>query len=77
MNGKLYMAQQKFEDAMAQLEKIVEQIENDEISLDEALTKYQNGVALVKFCQDKLAEAEQKIKILDTNNDNLKDFSID
>jgi exodeoxyribonuclease VII small subunit len=71
------MAQQKFEDAMAQLEKIVEQIENDEISLDDALTKYQNGVALVKFCQDKLAEAEQKIKILDTNNDNLKDFSID
>ncbi|MCX8514936.1 MAG: exodeoxyribonuclease small subunit [Pseudomonadota bacterium] len=71
------MAQQKFEDAMAQLEKIVEQIENDEISLDEALSKYQAGVALVKFCQDKLAEAEQKIKILDTSSDSLKDFSIE
>lgn len=68
---------ESFEQAIAELESIVEEIENDEVKLDIALEKYQKGVALVKFCQDKLLEVEQKIKILDTESDTLKDYSIE
>ena len=70
-------SKQKFEDAIAQLEQIVEEIESDAIALEDALNKYQKGVTLVKYCQDKLAEVEQKIKILDTNSGTLDDFSIE
>ena len=49
-------APENFEQAIAELEGIVEEIENDEVKLEVALEKYQKGVALVKFCQDKLLE---------------------
>jgi len=65
-----------FEAAIAELEQIVLQIENNEVKLDTALEKYQQGMALVKFCQEKLTEVEQKVKILDTDTDSLKDFNI-
>jgi exodeoxyribonuclease VII small subunit len=68
---------QNFEDAIAQLEKIVTQIEGEEINLDDALSKYQQGINLVKYCQSKLAEIEQKVKILDEDNSTLKDFAIE
>lgn len=66
-----------FEDAMDELEKIVNQIENDEIQLESALEKYQHGVNLVKFCQEKLAVVEQKIKFFDPETNNLKDITIE
>ncbi|MCC2625045.1 MAG: exodeoxyribonuclease small subunit [Burkholderiales bacterium] len=65
-----------FEEAMAELEQIVLQIENNEVKLETALEKYQLGMALIKFCQEKLAEVEQKVKILDTDTDSLKDFNV-
>jgi exodeoxyribonuclease VII small subunit len=65
-----------FEAAIAELEQIVLQIENNEVKLETALEKYQHGMALVKFCQEKLTEVEQKVKILDTDTDSLKDFNI-
>lgn len=65
-----------FEAAIAELEQIVLQIENNEVKLETALEKYQQGMGLVKFCQEKLTEVEQKVKILDTDTDSLKDFNI-
>lgn len=65
-----------FEQAIAELEQIVLQIENNEVKLDTALEKYQHGMSLVKFCQEKLTEVEQKVKILDTQTDSLKDFNV-
>lgn len=67
---------ENFEVAMQNLEKIVTEIENNEIGLEDALLKYQDGVKLVKYCQDKLKEVEQKIKILDPDNNELQDFVI-
>ena len=66
-----------FEDAMEELEKIVHQIESDEIKLELALDKYQQGVNLVKFCQEKLATVEQKIKLFDAETNSLKDVIIE
>ncbi len=65
-----------FEHAIAMLEQIVEQIENNEVKLETALEKYQQGMTLVKFCQEKLIEVQQKVKILDTDTNSLKDFNV-
>ena len=54
----------KFEKALEQLEKIVDALEGGNISLDEALKKYEEGVRLSRACQKKLQEAEKKIEIL-------------
>ena len=47
-----------FEDALAQLESVVEKLESGELSLDESLRSFEEGVRLVKFCNEKLGEVE-------------------
>lgn len=55
---------QNFEEALERLGEINEKLESGEVSLDEAIALYTDGMKLAKFCQDKLADAEQKIKVL-------------
>ena len=52
----------KFEDALAELEKIVQKLETGETKLDEAITDYERGAALKKHCEAKLAEAQARIE---------------
>ncbi|MFA6600220.1 MAG: exodeoxyribonuclease VII small subunit [Candidatus Omnitrophota bacterium] len=54
----------KFEKAMERLEKIVADLEAGNVSLEEALKRYEEGVELSRACQKKLAQAEQKIEVL-------------
>jgi exodeoxyribonuclease VII small subunit len=54
----------QFEKALEDLEKIVEAMESGELTLDQALKKYEEGVGLVRACQSKLIETEKKIEIL-------------
>lgn len=63
-----------FEHAIKELETLIEDIEVNQTDLESALNNYKHGMELVKFCQEKLREVEQKIKILDTENNQLKDF---
>ena len=65
---------ENFEQAIEELESIVQQIESNDVALEVALEKYQQGMALVKFCQDKLAQVEQKVKILDPDTNTLKNL---
>lgn len=58
------MAEIKFEQALSKLEKIVEEMESGELSLDDSLKKYEEGMKLSLFCTKKLKEAEKKIEIL-------------
>ena len=58
------MAEIKFEDALKKLEKIVADLENGNISLDEALEKYEEGIRLSKVCAKKLEVAKKKVEIL-------------
>ncbi len=53
-----------FEDAMTQLEKIVQELESGDLPLEKALKKFEEGVRLSKFCFDKLEETEKKITML-------------
>ena len=49
---------------MAELEKIVEQLETGELSLDKSLKQFEKGVRLSRECQAALSEAEQKVQLL-------------
>ena len=53
-----------FEDAMTQLEAAVKKLESGNITLDEAISVYEEAIKLVKVCHTKLENAEQKLKIL-------------
>ena len=53
-----------FEDSLAELEQLVEQMEQGEISLEESLSSFERGVKLTRTCQKALQEAEQKVQIL-------------
>ena len=53
-----------FEDAINNLEKIVNELENGKLSLDETIKKYEEGMKLSKKCNDILDKAEKKITIL-------------
>jgi exodeoxyribonuclease VII small subunit len=59
-----------FESALAQLEDIIQAMESGDMPLEGALTSYKQGTELIKFCQAKLADAEQQLKVLE--NDELK-----
>jgi exodeoxyribonuclease VII small subunit len=57
-----------FEGAMDRLEKIVEQMESGKLPLEDLIVRYEEGMNLVKICQDRLANAEQKIEIITRNS---------
>jgi len=61
------MAETKFEDAIKKLENIVEELEKGQLSLDEALKKYQEGIELSRVCSQRLESAKKKIDILSKN----------
>jgi len=56
------IATMSFEDALAELERIVRQIEDGRGKLDEAISAYERGVALKRHCDGKLKEAQAKIE---------------
>jgi exodeoxyribonuclease VII small subunit len=57
-----------FEGAMDRLEEIVEQMESGKMMLEELIVRYEEGMKLVKICQERLASAEQRIEIITRNN---------
>lgn len=56
-----------FEQALGELETLVEQIESGEIGLEQALKQYERGMALIQRCRSVLAQAEQRIAELTEN----------
>ena len=58
------MEKMKFEKAIEKLEKIVDELESGDLSLDDALAQYEEGIKLSKFCSNKLAETQQKVEVL-------------
>jgi len=53
-----------FETALAELEALVDKMEQGDLSLDESLKQFERGVQLTRSCQQALKEAEQKVQIL-------------
>ena len=70
-------AELNFEGAIDRLEKIVEQMESGKLALEDLIVRYDEGMNLVKVCQERLAKAEQKIEIIARNSAGktiIKDF---
>ena len=55
---------QNFEEAMAELERILADMERGEVLLEESLTRYERGNFLIQFCRQVLGKAEQQIEQL-------------
>jgi exodeoxyribonuclease VII small subunit len=56
--------ERSFEVALAELERIVRDLEDGDLGLDESLARYEQGVGLVRQCQTQLGQAEQRILLL-------------
>ena len=56
-----------FEQSLGELEQIVNELEQGEVALDDALKQFERGVHLVRASQDKLEQAQQKVAILLAN----------
>ena len=58
-----------FEKALAELEELVEKMEQGDLGLEESLKHLERGIALTRSCQKALAEAEQKVQLLTSGRD--------
>ena len=58
-------SEQSFEQALAELEKIVKKMEGGELTLEQALATHKRGLELAKFCQQRLEAAQQQVKVLE------------
>ncbi|SDH10084.1 exodeoxyribonuclease VII small subunit [Alloyangia pacifica] len=65
------VAEMSFEQAMAELEQVVTQLERGEVPLEESISLYQRGSELRKHCETKLKAAEEKVAAitLDANGE--------
>lgn len=66
---KQNLDKQSFESAMKRLEEIVALLEDGKTPLDDSLAAFEEGVALVRICNEKLTQAEQKVRILIENEE--------
>lgn len=64
----------KYEAALAELEILVQNMESGRLPLEESITAYRRGSELLRHCQQQLADAEQKIQVLE--NGTLRGFDI-
>lgn len=60
---------QKFEHALAELDRVLRELEDGTTTLEEALARYERGVELVRLCYTQLRDAEQRIRELAGTND--------
>lgn len=67
----------KFEEKMEMLEKIVNELERDEVNLDESIEKYTIAMKLVKECDEELKNIESRVSKIVSENGQLEDFSIE
>lgn len=55
---------QTFEDALKRLEEVLDSLEHGNLSLEDSLKAFEEGVKLIRFCQEKLDEVERRVELL-------------
>ena len=63
-----------FEQAVAELETIVQAMENGQLKLEESVMAYRRGSELLKYCRSQLVEAEKRVQVFE--DDMLVDFNV-
>ncbi len=66
--------QKKFETALEELEKVVEQLESGDLSLEDSLAAFETGIGLIKYCNEKLTEVEKQVEFLVRDKDGKLQF---
>ncbi len=66
-----------FEQSLAELQGLVERLEGGELSLEDSLTAFEQGIRLTRDCQATLAQAEQKVQILLERDGELEEAPFD
>jgi exodeoxyribonuclease VII small subunit len=66
-----------FEQALVNLEEIIQRMESGEAPLDSLVTNYQNGIRLLKFCRKKIESAEMKIRKVQEDDGELIEKKFD
>lgn len=69
MSKKAQSTPKTFEDALAELEQILADIESGETGLEQSLSKYERGSFLIQHCRTILGQAEKQIELLSKNAD--------
>lgn len=55
----------RYEDALQELDRLVQAMESGQLPLDELLVSYRRGAELLNFCRDRLAAVEEQVKVLE------------
>jgi len=63
------VSEMSFEEAMAELERVVNQLERGDVPLEDSIKLYERGAALNKRCEEKLKEAEEKVAAITLDKD--------
>lgn len=69
-----------YEDAIEELEKIIEELESNDLSLKDSMDKFKRGIALYNHCNEILSKMEGEVKVLikdDNGNLNDEDFFVE
>lgn len=66
--------EKSFEENLLELEKIVKELENGEVALDDAIDKYTNAMKISKICSDKLKNAEEAINKIVKEDGSMEEF---
>ena len=74
-NAVKFLPPVSFETAMAELESIVGEMEAGQLSLEDSLLAHKRGMELLQYCQSKLQDAQQQVRLLDADTLTLKNFS--
>jgi len=77
MTAQAENAELNFEDALARLEQIVEELESGDLGLESALSAFEEGVSLSRRCSGQLEDAERRIEILVGEGEDLRTEDLD
>lgn len=66
-----------FEESLSRLEQLVQKMESGELSLEESLKTFEEGIRLTRECQQALKEAEQKVNLLIEKDGNVQQAPLD
>lgn len=77
VGGNMKKEEIKFEDKLNELEKMVNELESGEVSLDDAINKYTLAMRLAKECSEKLKTAEENVNKILAENGREEDFRVE
>ena len=71
------MKKKSFEEGLSQLENITKELEEGDLSLEDSLKYFDEGVKLAEYCNSKLSDAQRKVEILLKKDDSLEPVAFD